>query len=189
MSGLFGRLALGLLGALVLSGAATAGERGYADGYGHDYGYEEGYASGARETRVYTEDRYGPREQRSGSGYESGYGYEYDSRDGYERVGHAPEPRPCDWNRAYPQQDPYACPPAYGVVTLPGSFFHGGGGVGPEYIARGGGGGGFAYAGATASAGAYAFARASASARVSFGGKGGGRHPGKKGGGCGCGRR
>jgi len=189
MSRLFARLALGLFGALAVSAAATAGDRAYADGYGYDQGYEEGYASGSHETRVYTEDRYGAREDRSGSGYESGYAYAYDSRDGYEQVRHEPGPRPCDANRPYHPQDTYACQSGYGVVTLPGSFFYGGGGVGPEYIARGGGGGGgFAYAGASAGAGAYAFASASASARVSYGGKrGGGHHPGKKGGGrCGC---
>lgn len=185
---MFGRLALALLGLLVLARAASAQEPVHAEIYGSAYGYEEGYASGSREARVYTEDRYGAREQRSGSGYERGYGYEYGARDGYERVRHAPEPRPCDWNRPRDPRDPYACPPGYGLVTLPASFFHGGGGVGPEYIASGGGGGGgYVYAGAAAGASAFAFASASASARVSIGGRRGGHHPGKKGGGgCGC---
>lgn len=104
-------------------------------------------------------------------------------------------PPTCDWRRPPHPQDPYACPPGWGEVRLNDSFFWGGGGVGPEYIAGGGGGGGaYVYAGA----GASAYASASSSVRVSVGGKGGYRPPhrpphkpphggghGKKKGGCG----
>jgi hypothetical protein len=77
----------------------------------------------------------------------------------------APRP-PC---APHPPHPPQGCtPPNWGEVTLNDSFFWGGGGVGPEYIASGGGGGGYAYAGASS----YAYASASASARVSVGGGG-----------------
>ena len=188
MTKIIGRLALAALGVLVLAAPAAAQDYdpAYAEGQGYDYGYEAGSRSASSEIRTYESDRYGARYDARGGGYEEGYGYEYDSRDGYEQVRH--EPQPCDWRRPADPRDPYACPPGYGVISLPGSFFYGGGGVGPEYIAGGGGGGGgYAYAGASAGAGAYAYASASASARVSFGGRKGGHHPGKKrGGGCGC---
>jgi hypothetical protein len=84
----------------------------------------------------------------------------------------APRP-PC---QPHPPHPPHGCPPPnWGEVTLNDSFFWGGGGVGPEYIAGGGGGGGYAYAGAGASS--YAYASASASARVTVGGRGGYRPP------------
>lgn len=191
------RLLLALFSVLAIATAAAAHEpgRGYAERDGYDYSYEAGSASGY-ERRTYDEqtyegDRYGGRFDTRGGGYEEGYAYSYgdDGRDRYDRVDTRrvvdAGPPPCDWRRPAEPRDPYACPPGYGVVTLPGSFFYGGGGVGPEYIARGGGGGyGYAYAGA--SAGAYAYASASASARVSIGGRRGGGHKPGKGGGCGC---
>jgi hypothetical protein len=84
------------------------------------------------------------------------------------------------------------CPPAPRAegLTLPASFFYGGGGVGPDYIGGGEGGGvvvviggGWTHASARASS--------SVSIRIGGGGRGGGGghgHPGKPGGGgCGCG--
>jgi hypothetical protein len=107
---------------------------------------------------------------------------------GYGRPCCAPPPA-CDPHRPSDPRDPYACPPGWGLVTLKDSFFAGGGGVGPEYIAGGGGGGG-GYVIAGAGARAFAYAGASASVRVGYGGGKRGHHPGKpRGGGggkCGC---
>lgn len=185
MTRTIGGLLLALFSLLALAPAASAHEpgRGYAGGHGDDYGYEAGSVSGyerrSYEEQSYVGDRYGGRFDTRGGGYEEGYGYsygdgdrDYDRAETYRVVDAGPPP--CDWRRPSDPRDPHACPPGYGVVTLPGGFFYGGGGVGPEYIARGGGGG-YVYAGAGARS--YAFASASARARVSIGGRRGG---------CGC---
>jgi hypothetical protein len=81
----------------------------------------------------------------------------------------APRP-PCAPPQPHPPHPPHGCPPSgWGEVTLNDSFFWGGGGVGPEYIAGGGGGGGYVVVGASS----YSYSSASASARVSIGGRGG----------------
>ncbi len=184
-----GRLTLAFLSVFVLARAAAAQD--HVEGYGYEYGYETVSASARTERYDYREDRYGSRASSSASGYDSGYATEYGSASGYRDEYVRREPETCDWTRPADPRDPYACPPGWGVVTLNDSFFHGGGGVGPEYIAGGGGGGG-GYAVAGAGAGAYAYAGASASARVSIGGRGGwkghgGKPRGGRGGGkCGC---
>ncbi len=87
------------------------------------------------------------------------------------------------------------CPPVSRGegLTLPASFFQGGGGVGPDYIG-GGEGGVLVIVGGGGSG--HASARASSNVSIRIGGGGGGRrgghgghgHPGKPaGGGCGCG--
>ena len=81
----------------------------------------------------------------------------------------APRP-PCAPPQPHPPHPPHGCPPSgWGEVTLNDSFFWGGGGVGPEYIAGGGGGGGYVVVGASS----FSYSSASASARVSIGGRGG----------------
>ena len=87
------------------------------------------------------------------------------------------------------------CPPAPRAesLTLPDSFFYGGGGVGSDYVGAEGGGVVIVVGGGAS----YALARASASSSVSIrigggrgghGGGGGHGHPGRPGGGgCGCG--
>lgn len=196
-----GRLALALLSLLVLARAASAQpyeqpayEPAHVEGQGYAYGYEAGSQSTRYDARSYQSNRYGERGEQASAGsqssyeYEYGYGAAYAYRSGDEAEAYDQEyvvAESCDWTRPADPRDPWACPPGWGVVTLPGSFFYGGGGVGPEYIAGGGGGGGgYAYAGA----GASAFAYAGASARVSIGFRGGGKgghKPGKRGG-CGC---
>jgi hypothetical protein len=182
-----GRLTLAVLGLFVLARAAAAQTPDYAQAGGYSYGYEAGYEAGRSEARSWTADRSGVRGEASSSSYEAGYQAEYGDAYAYasaDRRGPPPPVRECDWRRAPNPNDPYACPPGWGEVTLKDSFFWGGGGVGPEYIPSGGGGGG-GYAGA--GAGAYAYAGASASVRVSIGGRGGGKpHKPRGGGKCGC---
>lgn len=199
---------LGKTAALVaLIAAPTVANAG---GYGHDrYGGQQAsdYASESysASTRI-EEEAHGVtgvidgrgRAHVTGAyhdGYASGGGYGVSSEDGYGQApyGHLPA-------------NGGPCPPGGGErvlkcvfvphvqeIHLSDSFFAGGGGVGPDYIAGGGGGGGFVMVGGMASAGArassYASASASASAYVSISG-GGRRHGGKgvnkggKGGGC-----
>lgn len=147
-----------------------------AQGYGYSQptGYAGGYAVPAPGPQ-----RYGY-SQGSAGGYVQGGGYGGPPpccTGGYTPAPAPPPPPsygccaprpPCPPRPPHP---PHGCPPpSWGEVTLNDSFFWGGGGVGPEYIASGGGGGGggYAYAGASS----YAYASASASARVSVGGGG-----------------
>ncbi|MFI4936733.1 MAG: hypothetical protein ACHP7N_19190, partial [Caulobacterales bacterium] len=74
-------------------------------------------------------------------------------------------------------------------VSLPASFFEGGGGVGPDgSVYDTGGGGGFVESDAFAGAHAFAFASARASVSVSVRFHGGFHHPMMHHGGCGCAR-
>ncbi|MDP1630074.1 MAG: hypothetical protein Q8L66_01480 [Caulobacter sp.] len=153
------RLFLALLTLLVLARAAAAHEppAPTQPGYTPDYMYGASYGqagAGGYAVAVY---------ETCCSSPAAAYGYQSAPQAAYVQPlcgqsAYAPPAPPCS--------PCSSCSAGWGEVRLPGSFFYGGGGVGPEVIYAGGRGGGVVYVGAGAGASAYA----SASARVSFGG-------------------